>query len=212
MSVYKKLNDARVKFHGIELKKSGHNKFAGYLYFTLADFLIPALQVFSEVGLCAVVSFAPDKASMRIFDVDKPDDCLTIESPMGSASLKGCHEVQNIGAVQTYQRRYLWTAALEIVEHDALDMTTQGLDEKKKGRIKGTDGAEDSVSEDRRNELDQMALDMIEGWRNGHGMAVARDYYALESNDDKVYLWKCFAAESKMRAEIKSNSPHKVAA
>lgn len=78
--------------------------------------------------------------------------------------------------------------------------------------IKGTDGIENSVSEDRRNELDQMALDMIEGWREGHGMAVARDYYAIESNDDKVYLWKCFAAESKMRAEIKANSPHKVAA
>jgi hypothetical protein len=40
---------------------------------------------------------------------------------MGSAALKGCHEVQNIGAVETYQRRYLWVAALEIVEHDALD-------------------------------------------------------------------------------------------
>ena len=43
---------------------------------------------------------------------------------MGSAALKGCHEVQNIGAVETYQRRYLWVAALEIVEHDALDATT----------------------------------------------------------------------------------------
>jgi hypothetical protein len=32
--------------------------------------------------------------------------------------------VQNIGAVETYQRRYLWVAALEIVEHDALDATT----------------------------------------------------------------------------------------
>jgi hypothetical protein len=29
--------------------------------------------------------------------------------------------VQNIGAVETYQRRYLWVTAMEIVEHDALD-------------------------------------------------------------------------------------------
>jgi hypothetical protein len=43
---------------------------------------------------------------------------------MSSASLKGCHDVQNLGAVQTYQRRYLWQSALEIVEHDALDATT----------------------------------------------------------------------------------------
>ncbi len=30
-------------------------------------------------------------------------------------------EVQNLGAVQTYIRRYLWVAALEIVEHDVVD-------------------------------------------------------------------------------------------
>jgi len=29
--------------------------------------------------------------------------------------------VQNIGAVETYQRRYLWGTAMEIVEHDAID-------------------------------------------------------------------------------------------
>jgi hypothetical protein len=48
---------------------------------------------------------------------------LEITSPMGSAALKGCHEVQNIGAVETYQRRYLWVTAMEIVEHDVLDAT-----------------------------------------------------------------------------------------
>ena len=43
---------------------------------------------------------------------------------MSEAALKGCHAVQNLGAVQTYLRRYLWTTALEIVEHDAIDATT----------------------------------------------------------------------------------------
>ena len=40
---------------------------------------------------------------------------------MKEANLKGCHPIQNLGAVETYQRRYLWTALMEIVEHDALD-------------------------------------------------------------------------------------------
>jgi len=40
---------------------------------------------------------------------------------MSTAALKGCHEVQNLGAVQTYIRRYLWVAALEIVESDVVD-------------------------------------------------------------------------------------------
>jgi ERF superfamily len=129
MSVYKKLNEARAKFHTLKLTKTGHNKFAGYNYFELADFLVPALNVFNEVGLCAIVSFEKEVATMTIHDLDMKSmgqgpQYITITSPMGGAALKGCHEVQNIGAVETYQRRYLWVAALEIVEHDALDATT----------------------------------------------------------------------------------------
>jgi hypothetical protein len=124
MNVYQRLSLAREKFHALKLTKTGHNKFAGYYYFELGDFLIPALRVFREVGLCAHVTFDKDEAMLIIRCDDKPEDWFSIQSPMGSAALKGCHEVQNIGAVETYQRRYLWVAALEIVEHDALDATT----------------------------------------------------------------------------------------
>lgn len=124
MSIYQKLNDARSEFHTLQLKKTGKNAFAGYQYFELGDFLLPAMQVFGKHGLCAIVSFDKDIATMRIVSIDAKDGEIVITSPMGSAALKGCHEVQNIGAVETYQRRYLWVAALEIVEHDALDATT----------------------------------------------------------------------------------------
>jgi hypothetical protein len=122
--VHRKLSTARQKFHQLALKKSGKNSFAGYDYFELGDFLVPALGVFDEVGLGATISFDSEMATMTIVDLDRVEETITITSPMGSAALKGCHEVQNIGAVETYQRRYLWVAALEIVEHDALDKTT----------------------------------------------------------------------------------------
>lgn len=124
MSVYTKLNEARTAFHQLKLTKTGLNKFAGYKYFELADFLIPALVVMREQGLCAYISFGTDLATMTIVDVSTSGgnpETIVITSPMSSAALKGCHEVQNLGAVQTYLRRYLWVAALEIVEHDALD-------------------------------------------------------------------------------------------
>lgn len=122
--VHRKLSEARQAFHKLKLEKSGKNTFAGYSYFELADFLIPALRVFHDVGLGATISFDADLAVMRIVDLDSHCDTIVLTSPMGSAALKGCHEVQNIGAVETYQRRYLWITALEIVEHDALDATT----------------------------------------------------------------------------------------
>jgi hypothetical protein len=135
--VHRKLSQARQKFHTLALRKSGKNSFAGYDYFELGDFLVPALKVFDEVGLGATISFTSDTATMTIVDLDTPDQTIVITSPMGSAALKGCHEVQNIGAVETYQRRYLWVAALEIVEHDALDKTTgkQGSEPEATGLI-----------------------------------------------------------------------------
>ena len=125
MSVYKKLNEARIELQGSQLTKSGHNKFAGYKYFELGDFLPTINGIFNNVGLCGVVSFASDLATLTITDTEDGSQ-LVITSPMGSANLKGCHEVQNIGAVETYQRRYLWVSALEIVEHDILDALNDG--------------------------------------------------------------------------------------
>jgi len=123
MKVYKKLVAVRSELQSMSLSKSGHNKFAGYKYFELGDFLPSIQMLFNKYGLCDVISFTEDLATMVIYDTDDGSS-VTFTSPMGSAQLKGCHEVQNIGAVETYQRRYLYVTALAIVEHDALDATT----------------------------------------------------------------------------------------
>lgn len=120
MTVLSKLNQARKLFHGRQIKKTGHNKFADYKYFELGDFLIPALEIFGSLELSAIVSFGVDLATMTLTDLEDGSQFF-ITSPMSTAKLKACHEVQNLGAVQTYIRRYLWVAALEIVEHDAID-------------------------------------------------------------------------------------------
>lgn len=122
MSVYKKLQQARIRLQGTKLSKSGKNKFAGYEYFELGDFLPTIQTICNDIGLCGVVSFNHDMAFLQINDTDDGTSIM-FTSPMSSAALKGCHDVQNLGAVQTYLRRYLWTNAFEIVEHDALDAT-----------------------------------------------------------------------------------------
>jgi hypothetical protein len=122
MSVYKKLQEARILLQNTKLNKSGKNKFAGYEYFELGDFLPQIQNICKNVGLCGVLSFNHDMAYLQITDVEDGTSVM-FTSPMSSAALKGCHDVQNLGAVQTYLRRYLWTNAFEIVEHDALDAT-----------------------------------------------------------------------------------------
>jgi hypothetical protein len=123
LKVYKKLVEVRNELQTMPLSKSGHNKFAGYKYFELGDFLPSIQTLFKKHGLCDVISFTQELATMVVYDVEDGSSA-TFTSPMGSAQLKGCHEVQNIGAVETYQRRYLYVTALASVDHDALDAVT----------------------------------------------------------------------------------------
>ena len=123
MTVHKKLMQARVELQGTQLKKSGHNKFAGYNYFELGDFLPTIQTIFNRIGLCGVVSYTAEMATLTVVDTED-GTVLLITSPMAEANLKGTHPIQNLGAVETYQRRYLWMTALEIVEHDVLDAQT----------------------------------------------------------------------------------------
>jgi len=145
--VHKKLMAARIMLQNAPLKKSGHNKFAGYSYFELGDFIPTINQIFNEVGLCGVVSYDTEIASLTITDTDDGTNII-ITSPMADANLKGCHPIQNLGAVETYTRRYLWVTAMEIVEHDALDSSAPIKEEKI--IITPTQGAMDSIPEDER--------------------------------------------------------------
>jgi hypothetical protein len=120
MNVYKKLMEARIKLQSMELKKSGHNKFAGYKYFELGDFLPQIQDIFNKIGLCSFISFTSEYATLTIIDTEDNSQ-VVFTSPMAEANLKGSHAIQNIGAVETYSRRYLYVSALEIVEHDAID-------------------------------------------------------------------------------------------
>lgn len=123
LGVHSKLQAVRKELHQMDLEKTGVAKNDGkvmYRYFELQDFLPTAIQLFEKHKLCPVCSFGTDLATLTITDIEG-GGVILITSPMAKASLRGCHEIQNVGAVETYQRRYLYMAALELVEHDALE-------------------------------------------------------------------------------------------
>ena len=122
MTIFEKLNEARLRFQNAGVKKTGNNKFAGYTYYELADILPEINKLANELKFCCVVNFTPDLATLDFCDLEG-DGRITFKSPMSSASLKGCHEVQNLGAVETYIKRYLYQNCFEIVENDVLDET-----------------------------------------------------------------------------------------
>lgn len=135
MTIYQKLAAVRCELQATKLNKSGKNTFAGYDYFELSDFLPTINELCQKHGILPVVSFDKEQAVMVIYNSEKPEEQLVFTSPMGGVTLKGCHDIQNIGAAETYSRRYLYMTAFEIVESDALD-GTQGKDSPKNSPAK----------------------------------------------------------------------------
>jgi len=207
MNIYAKLNAARNQFHTLKLKKTGLNKFAGYDYFELGDFLIPALKTLSENDLCAYISFGKDLAIMKIVDVTD-SSVIEITSPMSSASLKGCHDVQNLGAVQSYLRRYLWVTALEIVEHDALDsskpLTEEGVSKKGPGPvITPRGGIGDDLPEDIKLFLTDLAASTVDLVNQGKAKE-ARTMIEDQGLESDQFVWFTNQLAAPIRTALKN--------
>ena len=120
-NIYQKLMEVRTNFHKLELKKSGHNKFANFKYFELGDFLVPATKLLNEEGLCPIVTFNNELAKMTVINTDNPSETIEFTSPMRDLELKGANSMQSLGGVETYQTRYLYIQLLNIVESDSFD-------------------------------------------------------------------------------------------
>ena len=129
MNIYAKLAQARVKLQKENLKKTGNNR--SFKYFELKDFLPRVNEIFDELKMCAVVRYSSDLATLTVYDCEK-DESIEFTSPMVQKALPSGTEIQNLGAIQTYQRRYLYLTALEIVEDDLVDSIPPEKAEQKK--------------------------------------------------------------------------------
>ena len=126
MNVYQKLAIARAELGNRPLKKSGVNKYAGYSYFELNDFIGEINKIFKELNLISVFNIKVNElgvetAFLDIVNADNPTEIITFEAGTSEAGMKGATPIQMLGAKHTYMRRYLWLEAMEIAENDAQD-------------------------------------------------------------------------------------------
>lgn len=121
MNIYEKLQNCRVELQKMKLKKSGENKFAGFKYYELADFLPSVNELFLKYKMFSDFSIRNEEAILTIINMEKVEDYCIFTSPIAEANIKGCTPVQSLGGVHTYLKRYLYINALEIVENDMFD-------------------------------------------------------------------------------------------
>jgi hypothetical protein len=148
-----------------------------------------------------VISFDKELATMCITDTDDGSQ-IALTSPMAEANLKGCHPIQNLGAVETYTRRYLYVSALEIVEHDALDSSAPLKEEKQAPVITPTQGATDNIPPEELQYLQELAVELIATCEQDEPK---KAWVKLESenldSEQKVALWTLLP--SKVRTALK---------
>ena len=120
-NIYQKLALARNLLRLKNIKPTGKNQ-GRFTYYELEDILPAVTEICGDVGLLPVMNYYPDRAVLTIYDTGS-DATITLESPMSTAQLAGCHPVQNLGAAQTYLKRYLYMHAFDVAESDVLDGT-----------------------------------------------------------------------------------------
>lgn len=123
LNLYQKLNKARLMFQAERIEKSGKNLQLTYKYFELDD-IVPAItRIFNELGIISIVKYTPETATMQIINTDAIEQCIEFTAPMVELPTnKAVTAIQALGAVETYQRRYLYLTALDICEPDAVEV------------------------------------------------------------------------------------------
>lgn len=131
-NVHRKLQKAKLELTKKDIKKSGKNTYTGFTYFELSDFLPHIVEILESLGLCSVINIGEKMAELEIINIDNPEDKTSVSIPVATASVKGANDMQNLGATQTYLRRYLYMLAFDIVENDISDsLINKDLHQKK---------------------------------------------------------------------------------
>lgn len=121
LSIYEKLAHMRVELQSKKLTKSGHNTYGKYEYYELSDFL-PACNSIALDNRCMFkFEINESDATLTLINLEALDDTVAFRIPVANVSIQGATAMQNIGAVTTYARRYLYMIAMEISEDDGLD-------------------------------------------------------------------------------------------
>lgn len=143
--VQRNLNESiikiRVELQNSKLKKSGKNKFAGFDYFELADFLPRLNELMLEEGVNDNFKITNDLATLTLIKGEEKqeytmpfvifDTPLTFKKDKNGSYVKdkngeyiqvqSMQDIQYLGALNTYYKRYLYLNAFGITDGEIID-------------------------------------------------------------------------------------------
>lgn len=132
LSLHEAIIRIRVELQNSNIKKSGFNKFAGFKYFELSDFLPKLNELMLKYNVNDVFTITEDKAILTLIKDDERQDYTMpfklFEVPKNKSGQPQMQEIQYLGALNTYIKRYLYMNAFGITDGEIIDAMpiTQG--------------------------------------------------------------------------------------
>lgn len=115
----------RVDLQNSKLKKSGKNKFAGFDYFELADFLPRLNELMLQEGINDRFYIKDDYATLELQKGEEKQEYtmpfVMFEVPMNKGGIPSMQKIQYLGALNTYYKRYLYLNAFGITDGEIID-------------------------------------------------------------------------------------------
>lgn len=132
----KNLNDSiisiRVSLQNLKLKKSGKNKFAGFEYYELADFLPALNELMQKENINDQFTIENDMAILILRKGEESQEYKMpfkiFDTPLNKDGKPSMQDIQYLGALNTYYKRYLYLNAFGITDGEIIDsMDTNDL-------------------------------------------------------------------------------------
>lgn len=127
--VNKSLNESiiqiRVDLQNSKIKKSGINKYAGFEYYELADFLPRLNELMLQYGINDKFTIEEDKATLTLIKGEETQSYNIpferFDTPLNKNGSPSMQDIQYLGALNTYYKRYLYLNAFGITDGEVID-------------------------------------------------------------------------------------------
>lgn len=124
----------RVELQKAKLKKSGKNKYAGFQYFELSDFLPKLNELMNKEKINDIFSIENEEAKLILIKGEEKQEYKMpfkiFETPISTKvdnktgevkKIKSMQDIQYLGALNTYYKRYLYINAFGITDGEIID-------------------------------------------------------------------------------------------
>jgi hypothetical protein len=184
-TVHERMSFIKAELSKTKINKSGHNKYAGFKYHELNDFIEAVNRLNNENGIndSITIDKTNDECKLTLFNIEDSTDCYSVMIPYTDAEMlaKGgaasnVDAIQRLGSTVTYIRRYLYMTAYNIQESDGVDGNEQPIKEPQKAVIISDVKALEKLNESKTlEELTNAWIGLSQGEKNLQTVTAKKD-------------------------------------